>query len=564
VKTKLFIMLGALVVFGLLAAQCGPAPTPETIVQTVEVVKEVEKQVEVVKTVEVEKQVKVVETVEVEVVKEVEVPPPPAGPTGTLVRAVSTFPNSLDIAQAAERQASTTGWQLYDSLVWLNDDNEVKPALAESWDISEDGTEYTFHLRQDVTFHNGEPFNADAVVFSWDRVVNQGIEYEWGDQWREADSVEKVDEYTVKVTTPEPNALFLSVVFDQWAIIPPGYFEEVGQEGFDAHPVGTGPYMFVEWVKGDHITMEANPDYWRGAPKIQTLIFRPIPESSTRVAAIQTGEVDIVTRLTSEEAQSLLGVGDVKVIKYPQTRIWYVAFNNLTTGLEQPTMDAKVRQAMNYAVDVDAIIDALFDGFAKPATGYVATGELGYGVVEPFGYDPDKALELLADAGYPDGFAMDMACPAGAYTHFEEVCEAIVGYLGEVGIDVTLEIMESGQYWDLEANKELPPLFGDSWSALGGEAYRRLSGALMGNEAPYSSWYDEEIGRLLGEIEATVDRDARKALYEELQVYMQENPPFIYLYEPIAFEAINTRVQRYKPRSSEVYFLWDGTFVVEE
>jgi peptide/nickel transport system substrate-binding protein len=281
------------------------------------------------------------------------------------------------------------------------------------------------------------------------------------------------------------------------------------------------------------------------------------------VAAIQTGEVDIVTRLTSEEAQSLLGVEDVKIVKYPQTRIWYVAFNNLTTGLEQPTLDPKVRQAMNYAVDVDAIIDALFDGFAKAATGYVATGELGYGNVEPFGYDPDKALELLAEAGYPDGFAMDMACPAGAYTHFEEVCEAIGGYLGEVGIDVSLEIMESGQYWDLEANKELPPLFGDSWSALGGEAYRRLSGALMGWDAPYSSWYDEEIGNLLNEIKATVDRDARKALYEELQVYMQENPPFIYLYEPIAFEAVNTRVQKYKPRSSEVYFLFD-TFVIEE
>jgi len=144
------------------------------------------------------------------------------------------------------------------------------------------------------------------------------------------------------------------------------------------------------------------------------------------------------------------------------------------------------------------------------------------------------------------------------------VCEAIVGYLGEVGIDVSLEIMESGQYWDLEANKELPPLFGDSWSALGGEAFRRLMGALMGWDAAYSSWYDEEIANLLDEIKATVDRDARKALYEELQVYMKENPPFIYLYEPIAFEAINTRVQGYKPRSSETYFLFEGTFVIED
>ncbi len=553
-RTKWFSLFALLVVLSLLAA-CGPTPEPQTVVQTVEVEKTV------VETVEVEKEV--IQTVEVEkeVVKEVTAVPPPEGPKGTLVRALTTFPNSLDLPQAAERQASTTAWQLYDSLVWLNDENAIEPALAESWDISDDGTEYTFYLRQDVTFHNGEPFNADAVVFSWERAKDAGFEY--SDQWQEADSVEKIDDYTVKITTPEPNALFFSILADAWAIIPPGYFEEVGQAGFDEAPMGTGPYKFVEWVKGDHITFEANLDYWRGAPKIQTVSFRPIPESATRVAAIQTGEVDIVTRLSSEEAQSLLGAPNVTVIKYPVTRVYYVAFNNMTTGVGQPTEDAQVRQAMNYAVDVDAIIDALFDGFAEPATGYVATGELGYGAVEPFGYDPDKARALLAEAGYPDGFSMDMACPAGAYTHFEEVCEAVVGYLGDVGIEVSLEIMESGQYWDLEAAKELPPLFGDSWSALGGEAFRRLTGALMGADAAYSSWSDEEIINQLNVIKSTVDREERKKLYEELQVYMQENPPFIYLYEPVAFEAINTRVQGYKPRSSETYFLYE-TFVVEE
>jgi peptide/nickel transport system substrate-binding protein len=555
-KAKTFTIMALLVVVSLLAA-CGPTPAPEpqTVIQTVEVEKTV------VETVEVEKEV--VQTVEVEkeVVKEVTAVPAPEGPTGTLVRALSTFPNSLDLPQAAERQASTTAWQLYDSLVWLNDENDIEPALAESWDISEDGTEYTFYLREGVNFHNGEPFNADAVVFSWERAKDGGFEY--SDQWQEASAVEKIDDYTVKITTPEPNALFFSILADAWAMIPPGYFEEVGQAGFDEAPVGTGPYKFVEWVKGDHITFEANLDYWRGAPKIQTVIFRPIPESATRVAAIQTGEVDIVTRLSAEEAQSLLGAPNVTVIKYPVTREFYVAFNNMTTGVGQPTEDPLVRQAMNYAVDVDAIIDALFDGFAAPSTGFIATGELGYGAVEPFGYDPERAMELLAEAGYADGFAMDMACPAGAYTNFEEVCEAIVGYLGDVGIDVSLEIMESGQYWDLEAVKELPPLFGDSWSALGGEAFRRLTGALMGADAAYSSWSDPEIIDRLNQIKATVDREERKQLYEDLQVYMQENPPFIYLYEPVAFEAINTRVQGYKPRSSETYFLYE-TFVVEE
>ena len=550
-KTKLFRILAALMVLGMVMTQC----QPETVIQTVEVIKEVEVVTEVEVTTEVE--------VEKEVIITVEVPaePLPETPIGTLVRATSTFPNSLDHPQAAERQASTTDWQLYDSLVWTGEGGTIVPQLAETWEVSDDGTEYTFHLRDDVIFHNGELFNADAVVFNWERVVNSDFEYAY--HWKTATAVETVDEYTVKITLEEPDVLFLATVADNWAMIPPGYFEEVGQEGFNEHPMGTGPFKFVEWAKGDHITMEANTDYWRGMPKIATVIFRPIPESATRVAAIQTGEVDIVTRLSSEEAQSLLGVEDVKIIKYPVARIYYIAFNNLTSGLDQPTMDAQVRQAMNYAVDVDIIIDALFDGFAEPAAGYVASGELGHGAVEPFGYDPDKAMELLAEAGYPDGFAMDMACPSGAYTHFEEVCEAVAGFLGDVGIDITLEVMESGQYWDLEANKELPPLFGDSWSATGGEAYRRLTGALGGMDASYSAWFDEGIWALLQEIKSTPDQDERAALYGELQVYMQEDPPFIYLYQPVAFEAINTRVQGYNPFPAETYDLYE-TWVIEE
>ncbi len=533
----------------LIGAMAIVACQPTTIVETVVVTQEVEKEVIVTEI--------------VEVVTTVEVPaePPPEMPTGTLVRALSTLPNSIDLPQAAERQASTTAWQMYDSLVWFDDEGTLVPALAESWEVSEDGTEYTFYLREDVTFHNGEPFNADAVVFSWERASTAEFEYSY--HWQTAVSVEKVDDYTVKVTTETPNALFLSTVADNWAMIPPGYFEEVGQEGFNEHPMGTGPYKFVEWVKGDHITMEANTDYWRGAPKIETVIYRPIPESSTRVAAIQTGEVDIVTRLSSEEAQSLLGADDVKIIKYPVTRIYYIAFNNLTSGLDQPTMDAKVRQAMNYAVDVKVINDALFDGFNKEAIGFVATPELGYDNAEPFGYDPDKAKALLEEAGYPNGFDMDMACPAGAYTHFEEVCEAVAAYLIEVGINIDLEIMESGQYWDLEAVRELPPLFGDSWSAVGGEAFRRLTGALGGFDVSYSSWSDPEIDRLIEEIKVNVDQGERAKLYGELQVYMREDPPFIYLYEPMTFEAVNTRVQEYKPRSAETYFLYD-TYVIEE
>jgi peptide/nickel transport system substrate-binding protein len=211
---------------------------------------------------------------------------------------------------------------------------------------------------------------------------------------------------------------------------------------------------------------------------------------------------------------------------------------------------------MNYAVDVDAILGALFDGKGRPATGYVTIGNWGYDQsIEAFGYDPDKARELLAEAGFADGFEMGFACPAGAYTNFEQVCEAVSGYLADVGIQTELELMESGAYWDLEADKGLPPLFGDSWSSSIGEALPRLRGALGGFDASFSAWSDPEIDRLLGEIGTTVDDDARAELYVELQGYMQENPPFIYLYEPVTFEVKSERLNGLVPRAAENYSL---------
>jgi peptide/nickel transport system substrate-binding protein len=315
--------------------------------------------------------------------------------------------------------------------------------------------------------------------------------------------------------------------------------------------------MFKAWKKGDRIIYEANPNYWeKGLPKVQTLIFRPIPESATRAAAIKTGEVDIVTRLSSEEAMTLEGLSNVKVLNYAVDRVYYIAFNNLTSGINKPTESPLVRKAMNYAVDVQAIIDALFNGYGRPATGWVTPGDWGYDEdIKPFGCDPEKARKLLAEAGYANGFKMNFACPSGAYANFEQVCEAVQGYLLDVGIETDLNLMESGKYWDLEAKKQLPPLFGDSWSEESGEALPRLKGGLGGWDASFSAWGDPKIADYLNKIGTTIDDYARAKLYVGLQRYMQENPPFIYLYQPATFEAINPKVKNYHPRAAENYFL---------
>ncbi len=550
---RLLLILSGIAVLSLIAAQCGAAqPETVTVVETV-VVKE---EVEVIQTVEVEKEVvkEVVQTVEVEKIVEVEAP---AKPEGELIVSLSTFPNSIYTPNAAERNADNVASQIFEGLTWIDDEGNVVPALAESWEISEDGTEYTFKLRQGVKFHNGEDFDAQDVVTSWEAGTDPINAYSY--DVARTTSVEVIDDYTVKLTSEAPDPLFLRFVAGSWAMIPTDYFNEVGLEGIEANPVGTGPFKFVEWVQGDRIVLEAFEDYWdEGLPKLAKVTFRPIPEEATRIAAVQTGEIHIANRLPAEEAQRLLGAPGVTIVRYPVDRVFYIAFNNLTSGVGTPIENQLVRQAMNYAVDRQAIIDALFNGYADLAVGFTTANNLGYDdSLEPYLYDPDKARELLAEAGYPDGFEIGFACPTGAYTNFEQVCEAVGGYLNEVGITFEggeIQFMESGQYWDLEANKELPPLFGDSWSTQDGEALNRLEGAL-GEDASYAAWNTPEIQDYLNRIGTTVDAEERGKLYAELQQMLYDDPPFIYLYQPNTFEAINSAVQNYKPRDAEDYFL---------
>jgi peptide/nickel transport system substrate-binding protein len=476
------------------------------------------------------------------------------GPQGTLTIGLTTDIATVELPYAPERQSSNAAQTLYDTLVFPEADGTYSPMLGESWEVSDDGTTYTFQLRQDVTFHNGEAFNADAVVYSW-QVYSQP-EVTYASNWTIADSVEKIDDYTVAIATTEPNALLLSYLAS-WSIIPPLYHAEVGKEGFAEAPVGTGPFMFQEWVKGDHLTVVANPTYWReGYPKLAEVVFKFMPESATRVAAAQTAEIDIAPRLSAEEADSLRDMDGLTVLNYPVDRVYYVAFNNMSTGLDTPIMDVNVRRALAHAVDVQTIIDTIFSGYATRAVGYVAPGNLGYQEVEPVAYDPDRAKQLLTEAGYADGFEIGMACPEAAYPSINEVCQAIQGYLSEVGVTANLDLMEANAYWDLQTKKELPPLFVDSWSLTIGEAYPRMLGALGEGES-YANWADPAIHEQLNRIVTTVDVEARAQLYAELQSYILEQQPFIFLYMPQAFEGVTTRVQNYQPRGAEQYFLWD-------
>jgi peptide/nickel transport system substrate-binding protein len=476
------------------------------------------------------------------------------GPSGELVIALPNDPTSLYIANAADITATNATRPLYDSLVWIDDAGNLMPALAESWEISDDGKEYTFSLRQGVTFHNGELFNADSVVATWEAGKTPSNQYT--DDFEQVAEVEVIDEFSVKLVTADVDPLFMTEVAGSWLMLPPQYLAEVGLDAFQATPIGTGPFVFVERVPGDRIVMEANPDYWQeGLPKLARVTFRIIPDSTTRLAAVQTGEVDIVNRLSVEEASILADDPNVETVSYANDRVYYVAFKNVGNGEGTPLEDPQVRQALNYAVNRPGIVQAIFSGEAELISGFTLASNLGFDpAIEPYPYDPERAKALLAEAGYAEGFATSMGCPTDAYPSINEVCLTIQRDLGAVGIDLTLEFKTSNAYWSEERYGTVGPMYVDSWSSGVGEALPRLQGALIpGNY--YNTWEDATIVDYLDQLDTTIDRETRAGLYGELSQYMYDNPPFIYLYALNLFEATSARLEGYLPRANEGYYL---------
>ncbi len=479
---------------------------------------------------------------------------------GTLRVALSSDPTSLFMPRTADRTASNASWPLYDGLVWIDDDGEVAPMLATDWTVSDDGTEYVFTLREGVTFHDGQPFTSADVVATWETGMDDSNDY--AQRFTMADSVEAIDDHTVRITTPEPNAVFLTTLANDWAIVPHEYINAVGLDAFARNPVGTGPFRYVSRTAGDRIVYERNDDYWQeGLPYLDGVEFRVIPDPSTRMAAIQTGSIDIANRLTAEQVEVLEGAPGVDLVSYLNDRVYYVAFKNIGSGVGTPLEDARVRQALNYGLDRFGINQAIFSGQANAAPGFVVEGNLGYDeeMMQPFPYDPERARELLAEAGYEDGFEIVMGCPADGYININEVCQAISSSLAGIGVDVDVDFQTTGTFWSEARYAVTGPMYVDSWSSEMGEALPRLEGALVpGNY--YNTWEDERIADLIERIQQEVDRDARAELYQEMHRLMVEDPPFIYLYQPVIFEATADNVVGYLPRPAEDYYLHSVRF----
>ena len=544
-------------------------PTPEVVERVVEQTVEVEKVVEVEKTVEVEKEVEVVVT-------------PTSPPTrDTIIVAMVSPPDTLDPADHRSRASETVIRNMFDGLVTRDTRSGVHMELAESMDWLDEQT-LAIELRQGVLFHDGVEMTADDVVFTFERIIQENmIEYpEPHTSPRKGliaplESIEKTGDYSVVMNFSAPWPPAMQMLVHQ-QIVPKHYLEEVGTQGFIEHPIGTGPFKFVSAETLDEIVMERFDDYYGGAPSLEPVgtacvknaLFRTIPEASSRVAALLAGEVDIIQALPAEMIETLDQTPGMQVQTAPSTQPKWMEMNVSMP----PFDDVRVRQAMNYAVDRQLIIDAIYNGRAVALPGPLSPyNNFVNEDLEPYLYDPEQALALLEEAGWTDTDGDGTLEKAGqplAFTmdtleEWRPLAEAVADQFRAIGVDASVRFWEASvvkpmllageraAFLDDWGDSAFDPVghFEAKWHGhVEGESYGR------GN---YSTYNNERVNELIKLGETTANPEIRHEIYDEAQEIVYEEAPAVFLILPEEAEAALADVQNWEPASDSRINLHD-------
>ncbi len=546
-----------------MAACAAPTPVKEIVKETVVVEKPVEKVVE--KPVE----------------KVVVVTPTPVPGRQVIIVGLARPPASLDPADHRTRESETVIRNMFDGLVTRDTRSGVHLELAEEMNWLDEKT-LEVKLRKGVKFHDGTETTADDVVFTFERIILENkIEYpEPHTSPRKGliaplQSVEKVDDYTVRMHFSGPWPVAMQMLVHQ-QIVPKHYLEGVGTKGFIEKPIGTGPFKFVSAKGMDEIVMERFDDYYGGAPDlkpvgpacVQGAVFRTIPEASTRVAALLAGEVDIITEVPPEMVALLKQTPGIQVKTAPGTRPIWMEMN----VHKPPFDDVRVRQALNYAVDKDLLIETVFNGMAQPLPGVLSPlNNFVHPDLKPYAYDKDKALALLAEAGWKDsdgdGILDKDRKPLSFVIDCQEVMrtlsEAVAGQLREIGIDASVRVWEYGVVRPMLLAGERMAFVGD-WgdSAFDPVGHMEAKWHSYHEGTPYgrgnfSTYSNPRVDELIRAAETEGDVEKRRALYNEAQEILYEEAPAIFLVLPEAVEAASTRVQNWEPASDSRVNLHD-------
>ncbi len=462
----------------------------------------------------------------------------------TVTIALTDDPPSGDPHKTRGANGGHLLFNLYDGLVALSGDMlTITPALATSWEKLDD-LSWRFELRRGVTFHNGEPFDAEAVRYSIARLLDPNA-VRFNTDYREFGEVEIVDPYTVIVHTRTPDPNFLPKMASLH-MVPPAYTSMVSEEEFSAHPVGTGPYRFVSWTLGQQLVLEANDDYWGGRPSIDRLVFRPIPEASTRLAELQAGTVDIIVGLNYDAIPLLDADPNLRAEANTGRRTVFMHMD-LLNGAE-PLQDVRVRQAMAYAIDRQLLIDAVLNGYGTPLATIFRPDMFGYSAdFQPYPYDPEKARALLAEAGYPNGFDIRFMTSDGIVNKGVEVAEALAAMLGDVGIraevlPVALQVMRDMYIGNPEpASGKVEPLWMFNYGAPTPDATSPLR-ALVKSGGIETFVHNEEYDRLVDAYASEMDPAKRAEVAYTLQERLYNDLPMIALYLQLDLYGVNERI----------------------
>ncbi|MBW2146227.1 MAG: glutathione ABC transporter substrate-binding protein [Deltaproteobacteria bacterium] len=483
----------------------------------------------------------------------------------TIVFAQGAEPISLDPPNQTDNPSEMVVRHIHDNLVNFTEKMDIVPMLATSWETTKDGLTWTFHLRKGVKFHDGTPFDADAVIFNLKRVTNPKKRLKRTALYNPfIKSFEAVDTYTVRIQLKAPfGALLAHFAHGAGGMVSPKNWEKY-QDKISLHPVGTGPYIFEEWVPGDRIVLKRNDTYWKGKPKVEKIVFTPVPEAGSRVMMLETGQADVAFPIPLIEVNRLRKTKGVKVITGDTARVIYIGVNNL----KKPYTDVRVRQALNYAVNKESIVKNILKGMAKPSKSMIGSLVWGYSPIKSYEYNPQKAKELLAEAGYPNGFEASLWTPEGRYPMDAQISEAVAGQLKKVGITVRLRKWEWAAF--IKNTRKKPEeakyeMFLLGWAPSTGDAdwgmrplfYSHLWAPKGSNRFYYKN---PEVDKYIEEGMKTADREKRKEVYRKAQEALVNDPPWVMLHDMVQSVGVVENLENITVWPLEIVLVKDAYF----
>ena len=468
----------------------------------------------------------------------------PAGDPGRVVIAVTTEPSTLDPQAVNDRSTRVVTANLFESLLGRDASTALVPVLATGYEVVDDDT-WRFFVREGVTFHDGQALNAQAVADSLNRMLDPDYSTQRDSYVRGITVAEAVDEFTVDIHTDGVNAT-IPLQIAQLPVIAPGTGDTVGE-----NPVGTGPYVFDSWDRGQQISASRNADYWGEAPSIDAFTVRIIPDKQTSLAALQAGEVDLVLDILPEQVPLV-----PQALSVPATEYSYLALNALRPDLAPP----EIRVAMNLAVDKELIAETLYEGYARPNDAqHLSPGMLGYNPdIGPFPYDPDQAREIMESFGWNEDnpLPLEIYAPIGRYLRGVETTQAVATMLNDVGFDTEVRLTEWTRF---RAGSRIK---GDQPGAYdiryGWNSNEWFDGARTRNflvcGGSSSKLCDELVTDLFEQAGSTTDQDLRNILYQRAWARLHENPHAIYLLQQDLIYGATERLD-WQPRLDDEYFV---------